>query len=587
MLISVSEFVKGKALPSIFTFKRELVMDWLLAAKRACCQSTIVAEETYYGGPPFVHHDPSTHWSEPHQLYTWWKNNVERRSKFKVLQEDTKYKGLDPKRLQRARWCEAVVALSEVIRASSGSSTASRHAAAAASASSTTNAIPSEGTDGSNATAAALSGFTQPAHNSPDIMRRGIEALIHAGIPTFDPHSYPPVGPDDPLRRLMPDLFCPPKLAHDVAQVVKGAEPHVQLAQALAQAQSLLPSATGNAAPVERKKTASASHSSEKKPSAYPDPRASSTATLPEGAAPAQGLLAQNASVTPNVAQALPSSTGGGMPVGDAAAPAVAEHSMPATAIPAPAPVLDSAAAALAPRTASLSAWPSGLPAGDASRMPSRSEWYTQPSAAAHMASKDRLMARAADVLLDPTGRSNKPPSMFKMPPQPLPAHHLLAHLPLEHLHPMGPSSSNAQHADDAGAGSSKPSTESSPRTGDPPTPSLSAAALANAAAAKSYMAALGHQPDMSSWKPLPGPKFPIPPLLPSSMSSHLIPGTNIPYRNYANTFPVKLFDLVSSEDEAVVGWQGHGTAFQVRNMDKFVNEVLPKHFKRKCNTWK
>jgi hypothetical protein len=65
-------------------------------------------------------------------------------------------------------------------------------------------------------------------------------------------------------------------------------------------------------------------------------------------------------------------------------------------------------------------------------------------------------------------------------------------------------------------------------------------------------------------------------------LSSHLIPGTNIPYRNYSNTFPVKLFDLVSTEDEAVVGWQGHGTSFQVRNMDKFVNEVLPKHFKRK-----
>jgi hypothetical protein len=61
-----------------------------------------------------------------------------------------------------------------------------------------------------------------------------------------------------------------------------------------------------------------------------------------------------------------------------------------------------------------------------------------------------------------------------------------------------------------------------------------------------------------------------------------MIPGTTIPFRNYSNTFPVKLYDLVSTEDETVVGWQGHGTSFQVRNMDKFVNEVLPKHFKRK-----
>lgn len=101
VLISVSEFVKGKSLPSIFTFKRELVMDWLVSAKQACCLPTYMAEEGYYGGPPFVDPDPSTHWSEPHQLYTWWKNNVERRSKFKVLQEDARYKGLDPRRLQR------------------------------------------------------------------------------------------------------------------------------------------------------------------------------------------------------------------------------------------------------------------------------------------------------------------------------------------------------------------------------------------------------------------------------------------------------------------------------------------------------
>lgn len=52
--------------------------------------------------------------------------------------------------------------------------------------------------------------------------------------------------------------------------------------------------------------------------------------------------------------------------------------------------------------------------------------------------------------------------------------------------------------------------------------------------------------------------------------------------RNYANTFPLKLFDLMSCEDESIVGWQEHGTAFQVRNISKFVNVVLPKHFKRK-----
>lgn len=55
----------------------------------------------YKGGPIFDSSDPSTHWSEPHQLYTWWKNNVERKSKFLILQEDAMYKGLDPRRHQR------------------------------------------------------------------------------------------------------------------------------------------------------------------------------------------------------------------------------------------------------------------------------------------------------------------------------------------------------------------------------------------------------------------------------------------------------------------------------------------------------
>jgi hypothetical protein len=45
--------------------------------------------------------DPSTHWCEPHQLFTWWKNNVERRSKFKVLQDDAAYTDFDPRKIAR------------------------------------------------------------------------------------------------------------------------------------------------------------------------------------------------------------------------------------------------------------------------------------------------------------------------------------------------------------------------------------------------------------------------------------------------------------------------------------------------------
>ena len=66
-----------------------------------CCGPTCLAEEIYYGGSPFNIADPSTHWCEPHQLFTWWKNNVERRTKFKVHQDDAAYKDGDARKTAR------------------------------------------------------------------------------------------------------------------------------------------------------------------------------------------------------------------------------------------------------------------------------------------------------------------------------------------------------------------------------------------------------------------------------------------------------------------------------------------------------
>lgn len=71
--------------------------------------------------PPFYEQDESTYWTEPHQLFTWWKNNVERRSKFRVIQNDALYVGKEPRRIARANWCQAVVYLTDTIRAYSGS----------------------------------------------------------------------------------------------------------------------------------------------------------------------------------------------------------------------------------------------------------------------------------------------------------------------------------------------------------------------------------------------------------------------------------------------------------------------------------
>ena len=122
----IAEFVRGKSLPSIFTFKKELVRSWLSKAKDQCKTQNYINEELEFGGPPFIENDPSTHWLEPNQLYTWWKNNVERRQKFRILQEDAMYNGDDARKKMRARWCQAIVNLSEIIRRSSGSSVAAR-----------------------------------------------------------------------------------------------------------------------------------------------------------------------------------------------------------------------------------------------------------------------------------------------------------------------------------------------------------------------------------------------------------------------------------------------------------------------------
>jgi hypothetical protein len=64
-------------------------------------RSYITVEEGYFGGPSFSEHDVSTHWVEPGQLYTWWKNNIERRSKYKVLLDDAGFKGTDQRRAAR------------------------------------------------------------------------------------------------------------------------------------------------------------------------------------------------------------------------------------------------------------------------------------------------------------------------------------------------------------------------------------------------------------------------------------------------------------------------------------------------------
>jgi hypothetical protein len=54
-------------------------------------------------------------------------------------------------------------------------------------------------------------------------------------------------------------------------------------------------------------------------------------------------------------------------------------------------------------------------------------------------------------------------------------------------------------------------------------------------------------------------------------------------YADSTATFPQKLFAMMEIEDGDVVHWAPHGFAFVVTNQDKFLNEIVPKYFKRKC----
>ena len=75
-----------------FPFSNELVIKWLSIARQDCIDGVIDID---FGGVPFNEDDLSSHWTAPHQFFTWWKNNVERKKKFRLLKSDALYKGPD------------------------------------------------------------------------------------------------------------------------------------------------------------------------------------------------------------------------------------------------------------------------------------------------------------------------------------------------------------------------------------------------------------------------------------------------------------------------------------------------------------
>lgn len=53
--------------------------------------------------------DTTTYWTHTNQLVSWWKNNVERKSKFNVLARDASYEGRDDSKCRRKIFCEVAI----------------------------------------------------------------------------------------------------------------------------------------------------------------------------------------------------------------------------------------------------------------------------------------------------------------------------------------------------------------------------------------------------------------------------------------------------------------------------------------------
>ncbi len=101
VLHRLDSYLKENPISSVFSIRKDIVSKWLDDVRLECSGTEMSRLEASYGGSPFHIDDAQTHWTEPSQLYTWWKNNIDRKSKFKVLQEDARYNGSDIRKIQR------------------------------------------------------------------------------------------------------------------------------------------------------------------------------------------------------------------------------------------------------------------------------------------------------------------------------------------------------------------------------------------------------------------------------------------------------------------------------------------------------
>jgi hypothetical protein len=94
--------VNSHVVTSIYSIHPTVVSKWFkLVLEDLKVVSVLERLETIYGGPAFASQDKGSYWSEVIQFTNWWKNNVERKVKFKIIQENALYSGEDAQRLQR------------------------------------------------------------------------------------------------------------------------------------------------------------------------------------------------------------------------------------------------------------------------------------------------------------------------------------------------------------------------------------------------------------------------------------------------------------------------------------------------------
>lgn len=98
-----------------FPFKSSLVRKWLLLAKNTCQMGGGALSECY-GGVCFDVDNLASYWHQPSQFYCWWKNNIERKSKFAILQRDASAAPFNMKQFLRRHFCSTVVVLATNIR---------------------------------------------------------------------------------------------------------------------------------------------------------------------------------------------------------------------------------------------------------------------------------------------------------------------------------------------------------------------------------------------------------------------------------------------------------------------------------------